>query len=180
MLLLFGCMHNVDISVVGAQIAPTMANSAAWDGPDNVPAEAMGLLTSALAHVDPTGQLGAAVEGGVSTVVKPDVAGTATLSPGPDMAPTTVILPVVNDTLSPVWLPNAAVKFSAVALNGKSVLRLTLVDKDVQTDDPIGTVEISGSELLRAEGRGTFEYLDLSAATSGQLKSVSVVVERSK
>lgn len=175
---LSGCVHHVDIAVVGAQIAPTMANGAAWDGPDNVPAGAMGLLSSALAHVDPSGQLGSAVAEGAETLARPDVTGTVTLFPGAEQDAKTIVLPVVNDSLTPSWVEGAGTRFGGVALSGKTVVRVVLVDKDLQTDDSIGTIELSGAELARAKGSGEPLVIDVSGQTSGQLQSVSVVVRK--
>ena len=180
MFLLLGCVHNVDIFITGAEIAPTMANGAAWDGPDNVPVEARGLFDAALSHVDPSGQLFAAIGGAIDSATKPDAAGTAVLSPGLEMDPSTVLLPVVNDSLSPAWAELPVSRFGGVALNGKTVVRITLVDKDLQTDDPIGTIELSASDLMKAEHSDGALVVDVSAQTSGQLKSVSVVVRESR
>lgn len=180
MLLLLACVHNVEIMVVGAEIAPAMSNGAAWDGPDNVPTEAVGLVTGLLTHLDPSGQLGSAVVGAVDTVVRPDPTGTAVLYPGAEQDPATRLLPVVQDTFLPTWGESPANRFGGVALRGETVLRITLVDKDVQTDDPIGTVEISGADLARAERAGEAFAVDVSTQSSGQLKTVSVVVRAEK
>lgn len=178
MLFLLGCVHIVDIAVVGAEISPAMANGAAWDGPDNVPTEAMGLLGSALSHLDPSGQLGGVVSGAVDTMVKPDPAGTVMLYPGPEQDPFTVLLPVLQDTLFPTWGDTPSNRLGGVTVRAETVIRVTLVDKDVQTDDPIGTVELTAADVGKAQRAGKVLVIDVSGQASGQLKSVSVVVRK--
>jgi hypothetical protein len=176
--ILLACSHPVDIAITGAEISPTMANGAAWDGPDNVPPETRGLASALLAQIDPSGQLGSAVMGTVDTLVLPDPAGTVVLYPGPEMDPRTIVLPPMQDTLTPTWTASPATTFGGVSLAQATLIRLTLVDKDLQTDDPIGTVELSSKDLVAAERAGEPFAVDVSAQASGQVRTVSVLVTK--
>ena len=173
--LFLACAHPVDITVSAASIAPTMANGAAWDGPDKLPPAAMGLLDSAMAKLDPSGQLGAAVAGAAGQMAQPDVAGTAEFRGDAESAPITAIIPEVSDSLGPTWAVGSAT-LRGVTLGSNSVLRITLVDKDLQSDDPIGVAVITAADLARAEHTDGAVTVDVSGQTSGQVKSVSVVV----
>ncbi len=178
MLLFLACAHPVDVALTAADVAPTMANAQPWDGPDNVPAETKGLAQGILAQLDPSGQLGTAVFATAEALVQPDVSATAKYDPGDGGAASTLILSPVSDTLSPTWALNPVTTFSRVTLGPKSTLSVVFVDKDVQTDDPIGTVTLSASDLARAERQGEPLVVDVSGQTSGQLKTVTVSVVR--
>lgn len=176
MLLFLACAHPVDVALTAAEVAPTMANAQPWDGPDNVPAEAKGAAMGILAQLDPSGQLGTAVIATAEALVQPDVSATAKYDPGDGGAASTLVLPTVSDTTSPTWALNPVTTFSRVTLGPRSTLSIVFVDKDVQADDLVGTVVLSPADLSRAERAGEPWVVDVSAQTSGQLKSVSVSV----
>lgn len=178
MLFFLACAHPVDVALTAAEVSPNMANGQAWDGPDNVPPEAKGLAEGILAQLDPSGQLGTAVFATGEMLVLPDVFATAKYDPGDGTAASTLILPAVSDSSSPTWLLNPVTTFTRVTLGPKSTLSVVFVDKDVQTDDPIGTVVLSAAELARAERQGEPLVVDVSGQTSGQLKTVTVSVLR--
>ncbi len=174
MMLLLACVHVVDITLTAAEVAPAMANAAPWDGPDGKSAgSALNLLSGALSQVDPTGQLGGAIVGTAASMTLPDVAATATFDPGDGTAPSTVSLPVVNDSLSPVWTGPG---FSRVAIGPKSRLSVVFVDRDLSSDDPVGTVVLTASDLALARARGEPAVIAAAAQTSGQVLSVTVSV----
>lgn len=178
MLFFLACAHPVDVALTAASVSPNMANGQAWDGPDNVPAEAKGAAMGILAQLDPSGQLGTAVFATGEMLVLPDVYATAKYDPGDGTAASTIILPVASDTSSPTWALNPVTTFSRVTLGSKSTLSVVFVDKDVQTDDPIGTVTLSASDLARAERTGEPLVVDVSGQTSGQLRTVTLSVVR--
>lgn len=174
MIFVLACTHAVDIAITAADVAPAMANAAPWDGPDGKSAgSALNLLSGALSQVDPSGQLGAALVGTASSMTLPDVAGTATFDPGDGTAPSTLALPVVNDSLAPAW---SGPTFTAVALGPKARLSVVFVDEDLQSDDPVGTVTLGSAELMRAKASGEPTTFTVADQTSGQLLGVTVRV----
>lgn len=178
LLVFLGCAHLVDISVTGAAIAPTMANQAAWDGPDSMPAGAGGLLQRMAAAVDPDGSLTRAAGEAASAKAKPDPFGTVTLvSTGERNGEQSMLTLATEDTLAPDWTA-APATFTNVTLDSDVRLRVALIDKDVVTDDPIGTVEVPNSELLKAMRAGAPVEVDVSSQSSGQLLKVRIKVEK--
>lgn len=177
MLLLFvGCAHLVDVSVVGATIAPTMANQAPWDGPDNVAPGALDLFTKLANKVDASGQLATAATGIAAAAAAPDPQGTVTLVTQDERNGEQQMLTLAHeDTTTPDWTA-APATFSNVTLNHDVRLRIALVDKDYVTDDPIGTVELSAADLETARVAGAPTAIDVSKQSSGQLLTVKVVV----
>lgn len=177
--LFLGCAHPVDITLTAADIAPAMANGQAWDGPNSLDPAARGLLDSALGKIDPSGQLAGAVGGVAEQLSRPDATGTLSFIAGDGSAPTTSTVPEASDTLAPTWAPGLGT-LRGVPWSGKASLDITLVDKDVSSDDPIGKVRVTAAQLAQAEARDGALTLDVSDQTSGQLRSVSLVVVRSE
>jgi hypothetical protein len=178
-LLLSACVHTVDISLAAAEIAPTMANGVAWDGPDNVlgalaPADA-GALAAAFGALTGSPEAGKAVVGVAAQLQKPDAGGGLEFIPGSGEPAVTATVPEVSDSASPRWAPGAATVRS-VALRGSSSLRISLFDRDLRHDDPIGVVVLTGAQLGRALGRDGVFTVETAEQTSGQLLSVSVLV----
>lgn len=172
MLLLLACVHVVDVSIVGAEIAPRTANDAAWDGPDKMPYGALDAMKSLLSQADPSGQVGDAAVAMALKAEKPDAAGTATLL-NDGKSSTVLTLAEVSDTLSPTW---QGATFHAVTLNGKLGVRVVLADKDLSSDDAICSVDLTSAELARAAAAKGPLAIDTASRTSGQLLSVSLSI----
>lgn len=178
MLLFLGCAHLVDISVTGAAIAPTMANGAAWDGPDRLAPEVGGLLSKVVSGLDP--QLRQSAAETVAQKAAPDAYGTVTLLTRDERNGETAPLMLASeDSHDPDWSA-APASFAGVKLRTDTRLRVALIDKDVVTDDPIGTVEVSGAELLAALRAEAPWRTDVSAQSSGQLRDLRIVVKKQK
>lgn len=178
LLLLVGCAHLVDISVTGAAIAPSMANQAAWDGPDSLPPGAGGLLQRMTSAVDPDGTFARAAGEAAVTKAKPDPFGTVTLvSTGERNGEQSMLTLATEDTLAPDWTA-APATFSNVTLNTDVRLRVALIDKDMVTDDPIGTVEVANADLQKALRAGAPMEVDVSTQSSGQLLKLRIKVDK--
>jgi hypothetical protein len=179
LLFLLGCSHPVDITLTAAEIAPTTADGQPWDGPSGMDTATKGLVGLALGRVDPTGQLGEALTDAASNLARPDATGVLTFVPGDGKPAVSAVVPEASDTLAPTWAPGAGT-LHGVLWSPKASLDVTLIDKDVSSDDPIGKVRLSAAQLAQAEARDGALTLDVSNQTSGQLRSVSVVVVRSE
>ncbi len=176
--LVLACAHPVDITLTAAEIAPTTADGKAWDGPNSLDPAAKGLLDSALAKIDPSGQLSGSLGSATEKLQKPDPAGTLFFLAGDGSPPTTADVPEASDTLTPTWAPGVGT-LRNVMWSPKASLDVTVIDKDVSSDDPIGRVRLTAAQLSAAEARDGAFTIDVADATSGQLRSVSVVVVKS-
>jgi hypothetical protein len=164
--LFVACVHPVDITVVGAEIAPTMADGRAWDGPDKVPEDLLARLT---------GTVGVAIDVTVElpeAVLRPDAGGTVTLFTGDGRNGEVRVLQEAADTTSPTWI---GATFRRVRIDRDTRLHLVLSDRDLLSDEVIGTVDLDASDLARARRYGV---IDTAGRTSGQLRVVRVTVTR--
>ncbi len=179
LVLLVACVHTVDVTLSAAEVAPSMANGSPWDGPQGalgpLTAEGKASLAAALGSLVGNAAVGTAVVGVASELQKPDAAGQLTFVSGAGVADVSAIVPEMSDTNSPRWTPGQAT-VKGVALKGSSSLRVALVDKDLQSDDPIGTVVLSSGQLLRALARDGVLTVETADQSSGQLLSVSILV----
>jgi hypothetical protein len=182
LLLLVACVHTVDITLAAAEVAPTMANGAQWDGPDGVLGvlgapgpEARASLDALFGSLTGNVEVGKAVAGAAAELQKPDPAGQLSFLSSAGEAPISAPVAEVHDSFSPKWAPGTAT-VKAVMLRPSSSLRVALVDKDIQSDDPLGTVVLNGAQLGRALARDGLLTIETADQTSGQLLSVSVLV----
>ncbi|GDX78297.1 hypothetical protein LBMAG42_01080 [Deltaproteobacteria bacterium] len=176
--LLLACAHSVDITLTGARIAPQMASNTPWDGPEKLNPEAKGLLDSVLSSVDSSGKLAEMVGGAATEIARPDVAATLEFRSDAEAAPYSVQVPEVPNNLEPTWGPGLLTIKNA-AITGKSTLSIILVDKDMSSDDPIGKVVLTTSQICKAEAMDGAMTVNVADQTSGQIESVSVLVVRS-
>lgn len=179
LLLLLGCAHSVDITLTAADLAPTMANAAPWDGPQGVlgvlDEKGKASLAAALGSVVGNAAVGEAVAGVASSLQQPDAGGELSFTSADGEPAVTVVVPTASDSLAPRWVPGLAT-LKAVSLRPKSKLRVLLVDKDIDSDDPIGSVVLTSAQLAAALGTDGAFTVDTSRQSSGQLLSVSILV----
>ncbi len=182
LLLLVACVHTVDITLSAAEIAPKMANAEEWDGPTGVlgalSPEAKVSVGALLGSLVGDARVGTAVADAAAELQKPDPAGSLEFHPGEGEPTSSARVAEAQDTLAPQWAPGTAT-VTSVQLRSSSSLKVALVDKDLQTDDPIGTVVLTGAQLGRALGRDGVLTIQTAEQTSGQLLSVSILVVKS-
>ena len=171
--LTLGCAHPVDITLTGAEIAPTMATGTAWDGPNSLSPGARGVLDSALAGLDSSGQLSSAVKSAADTLARPDPAASLVFLPEEGTAPVHADAAERPDTLTPAW---TGPTLKGVLWSPAAKLEITLIDHDVATDDPIGKVVLRAGDLARAEANDGPLTFPVADQTSGQVLSVTVSV----
>lgn len=178
-LLLIACAHTVDVTLSAAELAPTMANGAPWDGPQGVlgalTEEGKASLSAALGSLVGNAAVGSAAVGVAAELQKPDAAGELTFVSGAGGVNVTAVVPEARDTTSPRWAPGQAT-LKGVTLKGTSSLRVLIVDKDLQSDDPVGSVVLTSAQLSRALARDGVLTVETGDQSSGQLISVSILV----
>jgi hypothetical protein len=137
----------VGVILHGAVVAPTKIDGSAWD-PDfgSAPAgAARALIAAALEEPVPyLAVLDVFQKPMAIALARPDPAGTAEVET--PWGRGTRDLPKIQDTFTPTW----QARWDGVPLVEATRLRVSLTDKDVVNDDPIGDVVLNGTDLLAA------------------------------
>jgi hypothetical protein len=81
-------------------------------------------------------------------------------------------LVMIKDTFTPQW----NVRWDRVPLTASTRLRVSLMDKDLANEDPIGEVVLNAQDLLGAMATGTNDQIRVDGQTNGQLLFVGVEV----
>lgn len=138
------------VSVLGALIAPTKLDGRPWDGMGD-PTQLAQAVGGLLADASPYTAIASAMAGPAAAALdQPDVGGSAQLfMDGREFG--VGVLEKVQDSFTPQW---STVTWDNVELP-RARVRLTLWDRDLLNDDPIGIVEISPDELVNAASAGT-------------------------
>lgn len=164
---------SVTVSIVGALIGPGKADGRTWDGPGHIDANAMGSVVGALAKANAY-MAAAAVVGALSmdAFSKPDPYGYADLLAPNQIA--RVALPLTyKDTFTPSW-PGAELR--NVPLRDGVRIRITLIDKDLSNDDPMGTVELNRNDLMAALEAGAVYPVRVAEQSANQVLFINVSV----
>lgn len=188
--------RTVSIYVVGAIIAPSKTDGALWDDPvrdaggssSHVPAwvtdSLVDLVNQGTQLEDITKLPGgdnieqfekwlvdSGLNGLIDLVAKPDAYGSVDLVVN-DVATGHVALPKVDNSFTPRWFQG----WTGVKWATSPSLKLTLVDSDPISDDPIGTVLISTSDLEGALADGKTHYVKVADQSDRQLLYVAITV----
>jgi hypothetical protein len=163
----------VRVSIIGALIAPSKTDGRTWDGPGRVPIETTNKVVSALAAANPYAAVAGVVANlAMSTLDKPDPYGYAELL-GPGLAGSVELPMSYIDTLTPSW---QGADFIQVPLRSGARIRITLIDKDLSHDDPIGTVELSNRDLREALEAGNIVPVRVAEQSNSQILFINVSV----
>jgi hypothetical protein len=79
---------------------------------------------------------------------------------------------MIKDTFTPIW----NVRWDHVPLTASTRLRVSLTDKDLANDDPIGEVVLNDRDLMAAMAAGTNDQIRVDGQTNGQVLFVGVEV----
>lgn len=171
-LILIGCVHQVDVTVLGATVGPSTANLEAWDGFGKIPAATRDAAIRDAAAIDPlVGLSVATLASWADGIAPPDTFGSVSVVGG-----ARVELPTRNDTFNPAW----SALLAGVPLSADTLLRVQLSDEDLDAPDPICSVDVDAGALRRALAAKKPYTLDLSEATAGQLLTLTVQVVKAK
>jgi hypothetical protein len=165
---------RVRVSLVDAQIGPGKVDGSHWDGAGTVPPSVTSGLLAALGAPDPY----AAVVNTLSSVSansldRPEPVGTAELftAAGPGG---TLRLNADRDTFTPIWFGTPT--WERVPLEPATRIRVTLRDRDVMFDDPMGVAEIGYSDLVAALRAGRVYPVRVAEQTYRQILFVGISV----
>lgn len=162
----------VGVEFRGTLIAPMKVNGAPWDGPGPLDANATTLVGNALAHADPyRAVLSILANPAIAALDKPEPFGDARV-----MSASATLLDVPlqtseRDTLTPIW--DAAVALR-VALAPSTRIEVTLIDKDLQFDDAMGTATVTETDLVAALRSGKVYHVPLAEQTHYQVLFLDV------
>lgn len=143
--------ERVNISIVGAVIAPAMADGSQWDFEGPVSTDLLQEFAAALLETDAYNKiLSLIVTPLVQNLSKPDTYGTAELLGSDARAAVTLATTSTNteDTFVPNWPGSPG--WTAVALQDSTRVRVTLREEDVFLDDDAGVVELNRADLEAA------------------------------
>lgn len=164
---------TVRVAILSALIGPSKADGHTWDGPGHVSPETSRKVVGALAAANPYAAAAAVLAGlSMGALEKPDPYGYAELIVAGRSA--RLELPMTfRDTFTPQW---AGAEFAGVPLRDNARIRVTLIDKDLEDDDPIGTVELAAEDLRAALHSGHVYPVQVADQSQNQLLFVSVSV----
>jgi len=157
----------VAVEFRGALIAPTKVNGAPWDGPGPLNASATTLVANAIADADPYhALLSVFANPAIAALDKPEPFGDARVM-GAGVALLDVPLQTSErDTLTPIWTSATAPR---VPLTPSTRIEVTLLDKDLQFDDAMGTATVTEGDLVAALRSGRVYHVPLAEQTHNQV-----------
>jgi hypothetical protein len=167
---------KVTILITSATIAPFKADRTEWDSASTVSGDLAKELISALDGTDPfdavISYLGStAVTTEVSGYDKPDPEGNAYLwanGAWGDGIP----LAAIQDTFTPSWNDG----WQHVSLTPSLRVEVVLDDQDLVNNDPIGSVQLSYSDLVSALQAGKIYQVNVATQGQNQLLFVGISV----
>ncbi|MBA3461060.1 MAG: hypothetical protein H0T46_13935 [Deltaproteobacteria bacterium] len=159
-LLLFALAHDyvpdptperINIRIVGAVLAPAMADGSQWDLESQVSSDLLVDLAAMLLETDAYNKvLGLIARPLVQNLSKPDTYGTAELLGSSNSSQVTLATESNNteDTFVPNWPGSPG--WSNVTLSNTTRVRVTLREEDLFLDDDAGVVELNHADLEAA------------------------------
>lgn len=182
---------RVQITLIGAQVAPGKSDGTQWDGTGKLKPEQVTktqqlvqlAVQAAAAAANPPGAAMTAAakllgDLAMPAVAKPDVFGWVEWQPQGvgvtvrlDLAPRSKPIREYSVTWrNPVVLPSAD-------WNSRMRMRITLRDKDVVNDDAIGTVELNTDHIRYAWSQQKVTSILVADQSTGQLLAVRISVQ---
>jgi len=160
-------------SLVGAIVSPGKSDGKNWDGFGTANAEVLSKVASALAGSNPYTAVASVLATPFAEFTStPDTAGHVQLFLG-GIPSQPVRLAKIENSLTPQW--------TGMTWPGIDILRtrvrVTLVDKDLQLDDPMGTIEIGPTELQNALQNGVVSWVDVRSQTQDQVLLLGISVQ---
>lgn len=152
-------------------------DGAQWDGPGGVlPSGVLRALGTALGAPAPGLAVLELMNGPmVASLEKPDASGVAEIvtSRGPAFR---TELPRVQDSFTPQF---SDARWTHVPMDGSARLRVEVIDRDVTTDDPMGTLELNAEDFRAAAQAGHVHPVRVDEQTNRQVlfASISVIQE---
>ena len=160
------------VEVMSALVSVGKADGSKWDGFGKVNPRAVQGLVQAVLSKSPYTAVASMVAGaGMEASSKPDPAGYAEFLDG-DQGLRRLDLPKIQDTFTPMW----GVGWQGVHVSKNSRLRIVLWDVDLRLNDPIGTVEVTGQQLLDAGLEGKVVQISVADQSNNQLLYVGISV----
>jgi hypothetical protein len=169
---------HVTISLIDATIAPSKLGGSPWDGLGRVPEAVTSRLAAALVTQAPQAAvLAALADPMMQGIEKPEPVGTAELMIG-GVHGQVLALKSQRDTCTPRWEDSPT--WTGVELSPAVRLRVSLRDKDVSADDPIGSFELGESDFRAALRAGHVLQVPVGLQVQQQVlfAGISVVGER--
>jgi len=164
----------VAVEFRGALMAPTKVNGAPWDGPGPLDSGATTLVANALADADPYhAMISVFANPAIAALDKPEPFGDARVMSGGAVVVDVPLQTSERDTLTPIW--NAATA-PRVPLGPSTRIEVTLIDKDLEFDDAIGTATVTEDDLVAALRAGTVYHVPLADQTHNQVLFLDVSV----
>ncbi|WP_394824791.1 hypothetical protein [Pendulispora albinea] len=165
----------VRISMVGATLGPAKIDGTRWDALTVFPNLAAGVTTSAggsthmaivAAHL--TGEVLASFE-------KPDPFGWAELTAADRaVGERRPLTGCGDDTLTPTW--STAAQWRHVRLSDSTRIRVHLLDRDLDGNEPMGDVDVHAGHLRMALEKGTIVQVPVSDQSQGQVLAIAISV----
>lgn len=163
------------VSLVGVTIGPGKSDGSQWDGFFSMPA---GLALEVARNMEAPNDymvtldlLNRASQG----LAKPDIYGETQLLVGGTVASSLVLPLGAEDSFSPTW---THIGWQHVPLDEDVRLRVSLMDEDMTSDDPVGVFELSTADLRAAMNAGTVLQVDVAAQTQQQVLFCAIAVAK--
>lgn len=157
----------VRVSFVGLLAGPGKVDRTQWDGPGGtVSAEGWQQVASAIGAADPyAAAIGVLAGPTIQALEKPDCAGSAVLTSSAGTAAAYALLKQ-QDTFTPQW---GGVTWEHVSLDDTTRIRVTVVDRDLIFDDPMGIFEIPSRWIRAALAAGKVLAVPVHDQTNKQI-----------
>lgn len=164
--------ETVNVSVVGILVG-IKSNRLAWDGPGTLSNDNVGAISEAMVG---TGNLYGAAAVQVANLASagfqpPDVGGHVDVYSA--RATTSLDLAKVQDSYTPTW---SDASIGGVPLDRSVRIRVTLYDRDLVDDDPMGVVELNLDDLRAAYEAGRIHHVRVDDQSNGQVLFVDISV----
>jgi hypothetical protein len=172
----------VTATIRDAIIAPGKADHTSWDETVTIPDSVLRAVGDALAGGDPVGGVlavlaGPELNGAIGVLAKPDAYGwaqaTAFGMPNDELW---LAKPedAIQDNYTPIWPYGWS--YRNVPIDSDVRISVTVMDRDLVNDDPVGTAEINSNDLKDALTAQKKFYVRVDDQTDGQLLFIGISV----
>jgi hypothetical protein len=157
-----------------ALLGPMKVGGAPWDGPGAVQPETVNAVTLALGAVNPQAELLALFANpAIAALDKPEPYGEARVVIAGSPIVVVKIDGAERDTLTPIW---TTVALDRVPLQPDVRVEVTLYDRDLVNDDPMGAATITQQDLIAALQAGRIHHVRVAEQTNQQVLFLDISV----
>lgn len=179
---------TVDFTILGALIAPTKVNGKTWDASSGIDKTSSGMIAEMV--MPGSGFAASAVISEVSKVAAQGIAAPDIIGYITQTGPTTRSLANIAGTRMALatkqfnfsrdsYTPTFQTGYSGWPVFKDTRFQIKLWDADIRNDDPVGTVELTQSDIQEAIMNGKPTWINVSDQSMNQVLFIQITASKS-